>query len=302
MKRILRVAATVLVVTALLAAVLLAATYLLSNRKQHRLVEITVTPIDFADYEDSAGRGQYLYETRGCRECHGDNGAGRVVIDAAENGLYVRSPNITRGAGSVAGSYSDTDWVRLLRHGIKPSHMPVFVMPAEDSARLSDEDVAALATYVRNLPAVSGAGAGFRLPLALRAMYVLGVFKDAAEKIDHATTAAKRVVIAATAQYGEYVADTCIGCHGPKLAGGKIPGAPPSWPSAANLTSAPDSAMSRYASLAEFHNMIRTGRRPDGSEISGVMPFDSLGGMSDVEIEALFLFLKSLEPQPLGQR
>lgn len=283
---------------ALLVAILAGAAYVLSDRKQYRLVDVPVAAIDFGAYTDPAGRGRYLYETRGCRECHGESGAGRVIVDDKKHGLYVRSPNITSGAGGAAKTYTDTDWVRLLRHGIKPSHEPAFVMPAEDSALLSDEDVAALAAYVRTLPPQNGERAEFRIPLMLRAMYVVGAFKDAAEKIDHSKPVARSVAVEATASYGKYVAATCTGCHGSGLAGGRIPGAPPSWPAAANLTPAPDSAMSRYPSVVEFRDMMRTGRRPDGSAISTVMPFSSLAKMSDVEVEAVFLFLKSLKPRP----
>ncbi len=297
-----RVAVAVIGVGALLVSMLVGATYLLSNLKQHRLVELSVARVDFGARADAAGRGRYLYETRGCRECHGEDGAGRVVINDTKHGLYIKSPNITGGAGSAARTYRDTDWVRLLRHGIKPSNEPVFVMPAEETAQLSDEDVAALANHVRGFPERDASGAEFRIPLMLRAMYVLGVVKDAAEKIDHSLPAARSVAIEATVNYGRYAAETCAGCHGRGFAGGKIPGAPPSWPAAANLTSAPDSAMARYTSLSDFRDMLRTGRRPDGSAISSAMPFSSLGRMNDVEIEALFLFLKSLEPRSLGYR
>jgi hypothetical protein len=48
--------------------------------------------------------------------------------------------------------------------------------------------------------------------------------------------------------------------------------------------------------------MLRTGKRPDGSAISDVMPFKSLVYMDDAELDALFAFLKTVEPRPSGQR
>ena len=42
--------------------------------------------------------------------------------------------------------------------------------------------------------------------------------------------------------------------------GGRIPGAPPDWPAAANLTPGIGSAMLRYGSAEAFRTMLRTGR------------------------------------------
>ena len=72
------------------------------------------------------------------------------------------------------------------------------------------------------------------------------VIKDAAEKIDHALPPPQPIAAAVTAEYGAYVANACMGCHGPSLTGGKMPGTPPDWPAAANLTPGSDSAMPRY--------------------------------------------------------
>ena len=102
--------------------------------------------------------------------------------------------------------------------------------------------------------------------------------------------------------HGAYVANACIGCHGPGLAGGRIPGAPPDWPAAANLTPGAGTALANYADEKAFVAMMRSGVRPDGSAISTVMPFGSLKAMSDIDLEALFLYLKSLAPRAAGSR
>ena len=66
--------------------------------------------------------------------------------------------------------------------------------------------------------------------------------------------------------------------------------------------SAPDSAMARYTSADQFKSMLRTGKRPDGTPISDVMPFKSLVYMDDGELDALYAYLKTIEPRPFGQR
>lgn len=93
----------------------------------------------------------------------------------------------------------------------------------------------------------------------------------------------------------------CIGCHGEKLSGGKIPGAPPDWPAAANITPGEGSAMGRYKDAAQFMAMMHSGKRPDGTVIQ-VMPFDSLSKMNDVDTQALYVYLQTVPAKPFGQR
>jgi mono/diheme cytochrome c family protein len=274
----------------------------LADRKLHRIVQLPPLQVSFAPSAGQLEHGEYLFKTRGCMECHGADGAGHIVIDDKDSGFLVRAPNITSGSASPARSYTDTDWVRAVRHGVKPSGEPLFVMPSEDYAQMTDGDVGAIAAYVRSLPPAEGGAAEFKsLPLLFKALYLFGAIKDAAEKIDHDAPPFETVPDDLLAR-GKYVAQGCTGCHGPRFSGGKIPGAPPAWPAASNLTSAPDGAMARYLSAEHFKTMFRTGKRPDGSAVSTVMPFTSLAHMSDAELDALFAFLKSLDARPSGQR
>ena len=104
-----------------------------------------------------------------------------------------------------------------------------------------------------------------------------------------------------TLEHGAYVANTCIGCHGAQLSGGKIPGAPPEWPAAANLTPGAGSALAHYPDADAMLVMFRTGKRPDGSAVSTVMPFGGLKEMNETDVRALYLHLKSLPARSSGQ-
>ena len=245
-------------------------------------------------------RGRYLFASRGCAECHGANGAGKVFID--EGGLFARAPNISPGPGSVVARYQAADWERALRHGIKPDGRPLLIMPSEDYSRWTDADLAAVVAYVRSLPPAAGSAAEFRLPLPVRVLYGYGLVKDAAEKIDHTLPPSQPVPEGPTVEHGRYVAQMCVGCHGPGLSGGRIPGSPPDWPAAANLTSGEGSVLPRYADAAAFRASMRSGRRPDGTAISGVMPFPSLREMSDVDLDAVHAYLQTVPARPAGQR
>jgi hypothetical protein len=58
----------------------------------------------------------------------------------------------------------------------------------------------------------------------------------------------------------------------------------------------------RYADATAFRTAMRSGKRPDGSTISGVMPFQSLREMSDTDLGAIRAYLQSVPPLPAGQR
>ena len=98
------------------------------------------------------------------------------------------------------------------------------------------------------------------------------------------------------ADYGAYLAQTCTGCHGPDLAGQRVPGTPPELPEAANLT--PHANGLAGWSEADFVKVIRQGLRPDGRELHGFMPWKVYAHMTDDELRAIWLHLSALPPQP----
>ncbi len=273
----------------------------LGDRKSQRQVDVTVSAVAVPSDAASLERGAYLFASRGCAECHGANGAGREFINDGKN-MSVKSPNISTGPGSVVACYSTVDWVRTLRHGVKPNGQPVFIMPSEDYNRLTDADIGALIAYAKQLPAATGNGLEAKVPALVKTLYAAGLIQDAAEKIDHRLASAAPVPAAVSAEHGAYVANMCIGCHGAHLSGGKVPGGPPDWPPAANLTPGDGSAMTRYTNADQFVAMLRSGKRPDGSAVNAAMPFASLGALNDVDAQALYLHLKALPPVAVGKR
>jgi mono/diheme cytochrome c family protein len=272
----------------------------LGDRKAARHVEVAVAPVVVPGDAGSIERGRYLFASRGCADCHGANGAGKAFLD--DGGMFAKAPNISTGPGNVVASYRPEDWVRTIRHGVKPTGQPLFIMPSEDYNRLSDADLGALVAYLKQLPPAGGEGAVLRVPPLVKTLYAAGMIRDAAEKIDHALPPAVPVVEDGSATHGAYVANMCIGCHGAHLSGGKIPGGPPDWPAAANLTPGEGSGMARYTDARQFVAMLRTGKRPDGSAVSTVMPFSSLRQLSDADVQALYTHLKGLAPVAAGNR
>ncbi len=192
MNKLTKIVGGALAVLAASVGVAAGAAMLLSERKLNRVVDVDVAQVDLAAFEPDMARGEYLFLTRGCSECRGAQGEGRLAMDHPDSGLRVYTPNITRGGGGAAATYSDTDWIALLRHGLKPSRQPVFIMPSEDYAQMADEDVASLVAYIRALPPAPERKAELRIPLMVKALYAFGVATDAAEKIDHTRRAPAR--------------------------------------------------------------------------------------------------------------
>ncbi len=301
MNRKFKFVAVILAVLVVIAGLAAVAVNKISASVAHRIVEVSVIAVPYDTNPEALVRGKHLFESRGCSECHGADGNGKVMLNES-NGLYIKTPNITTGEHGATAKYGEVDWVRTIRHGVKPSGQPVFLMPSEDFNRLTDADLAALVAYVRSLPAGDGTGAVIKLPLVLKALYAFGKIKDAAAKIDHSLPPSTPIPEGATPEYGAYVANMCRGCHGEGFSGGRIPGSPPHWPPAANLTPGEGSAIARYSNVEAFRNMLRTGVRPDGAAVNTVMPFASLNKLSDVEIEAVFAYLKTLPPKAAGGR
>lgn len=254
----------------------------------------------FSQRPDSAlvARGEHLVTSfGGCVECHGENLAGRTIIDDPAIGT-VAGANLTRGG--VGARLTDADFERAIRHGIGHDGRALKVMPSRDYIGMSDVDLAAIVGYIRSRPAVHEAPAPIRVGPVARALFVAGKMPMLnAERIDHATRA-RSVAAGPTREYGEYVASVgCMGCHGPSLSGGPIDGAPPDWVQAANLT--PAGRPGRWTEQ-DFVRVLRTGVRPDGTPVNKLMPVHLTKNLTDEETHALWLYLKSIPAMPTGAR
>ena len=264
----------------------------------------TLEPYPITVTSDSATvvRGEHLVTVIGkCTDCHGANMGGRIFIDDADKMGRVIAPNLTKGAGGVGTLLTDAQMVRAIRRGIKHDSTSALIMPADDYQYFSDEDVAAVVAYVRSLPAVDNQLPQSTLgPLgrALSAAGQLPVFM--AEQVDPNIKFVKSVVADTSVDYGQYMAHTggCTGCHGPGLSGGKIPGTPPEWPAAANLT---PTGLSKYSD-EQIETILRTGKRPDGSAVNEIMPWKYTTKMTPLEMRATIKYLRTVAPKPFGGR
>ncbi len=269
--------------------------FAISERIQRTVHEVPEHPLPVATDSATIERGRHLATIRGCVDCHAADLGGAMIIDDPAIG-HIGGANLT--AGRAAGVLSDRDWERAVRHGVRQDGRALLVMPSEEFTSMSDEDLAAIVAYARSLPPRHTPTLPVSLGPVLRALAAAGQVKLAAAVVPHTRPHAARVKVEATPEYGRYLAAGCTGCHGAGFSGGKIPGAPPEWKPAANIT---PSGIGHYRA-DDFTRLLRTGMRPDGSAVDSLMPWRLTKEMTDTEIAALYAYLLTVPAREYGTR
>jgi cytochrome c553 len=242
--------------------------------------------------EAAIERGRHLTAARyGCTDCHGDDFSGGVMMDAMPVARAF-GPNLTLGEGSVVRDYTAADWDRTVRHGIGPGGRPL-VMPSIDFQYMSDQELSDIVAYIRSLPSVDNEMPAAEMGPIGKFLLARGDFRLSADDIPSHDTPHDAMPPQAVADvaFGRHLAATCMGCHKSDFTGGPM-GGDPSWAPAANLTTGNVDDWT----LEEFKTLLRTGVRPDGTSVlvpmTFIMPYAQR--MTEVEIEAMYLFLRSL--------
>jgi cytochrome c553 len=288
MRKLLKAIAVLLSVVLLAAGGLLALAWWKADQALARRYTVNDPPLSLSRDTATLALGAHLFATRGCADCHGADGTGKLAVDAGPVGKLI-GPNIT--SGGVTRNMSADQIAAAIRHGVKPDGHPMIFMPTGDFHDMGDADTAALVAYVQSLPpSANDPGATQIRPLGY-VLYLFGKFPMIpAEKLDHAPRARATPAVAATAEYGKYIAQGCTGCHGSNFAGQHVPGTPPDFPDAQNLTPANIGAWTNE----DFRRALRTGKRPDGSAINEFMPWRTFAKLSDTEIDALWAYIDAL--------
>ena len=243
-------------------------------------------------------RGEHLVRViSACTSCHGANLGGQVFISSPALGT-VYGPNLTAGAGGIGAAYTDQDWVRALRHGVRRDGTPLLIMPSRDFAELSHADLADVVSYIASVPPVSNQTPPASLGPLGRVLFVTHQIPLASDQVRQDNPKPSTVQPGVSVEYGRYLARIggCLACHGAHLSGGHLEGAP-SDPPAQNLTPAGDLA---HWSFLQFQQTLRTGVRPNGTNLAPFMPWPTIAQMTDDELLAIYKFLKTVPPRQSG--
>lgn len=230
---------------------------------------IPVEAVNMPTDSDAVAHGRHIAIVWACTKCHGENLSGMLLADDPFLGTIPAS-NLTSGNGGIARSYTDVDWIRAIRHGVKPdSRVEVFMY--DYYSTMSDQDLGDLIAYLKQIPPVDSdypaTGFGSIFPIAP----AVGLFTPAAELIAHGAPRTTDPVSGATIEYGRYLSAICFECHSSNLA----------------------DKLEKWEQ-EDFIRAVRTGVLPNGKHLSPAMPLKTYGEMNDMELTALWLYLQSL--------
>ena len=258
--------------------------------------------------QGEAKRGEYLAKAAGCAGCHTEERkdappyAGGRALKTPFGTFY--GPNITPHASAGVGRWSEADFVRALRLGLRPDgahYFPAFPYPA--FTRITDADLRDLWAYLRTLApsARQNQEHDLRFPFGWRWLvagwkwlfFVPGAF--AADAKQPAALQRGAYLVEALGHCGEcHTARNFLGglkrdrplagaAKGPK--GDRVP----------NLTP----ARLKKWSDAELKSFLQTGLTPDGdvaAETMGEVIRNTTGELAPDDLAALIGYLRALAP------
>jgi mono/diheme cytochrome c family protein len=210
--------------------------------------------------------------------------------------------NLTPDVETGIGGWTDAQLIKAIREGVRPDGRLIGPpMPMEFYRNISDSDVAAIVAYLRAQAPVRNvvAKSVYRMPLPPAYGPALGRVSapPASDKL----------------KYGEYLAQIghCMECHTPRAAdgqlqmqalgaGGQVFRGPWGENVARNLT--PHETGLKGWSDAEIAKAVRSGVDRNGKPYRPPMAYAFYKNISDADMAALTLYLRSLKPQAIGSK
>ena len=295
MGRVLRWIIYALVAVVVLVAVGSVAVVLTSNHEVEAHVVVVPPPPTLG--RGDVARGKHIFNAvSSCVVCHGtDGGGGPIINDPAM--AILNASNLTRGPGGVGTTYSDADYDRAIRRGIRPDGTRLLVMPSWDYAAMSDDDAASVIAYIRSLPPVDRATPRVKLGPVARVLIATHKLPFDATRIADEGPPPSPPPPMKTLPYGQYLARIggCMGCHGTHLSGGHLAGGPND-PPASNITPA---GIGTWSDV-QFMLTLTKGVDPNHHQLNDFMPWRTIRNMTDDELEAIYKYLQSVPPRPTG--
>lgn len=270
------------------------------DASMEKVYDVPVPTITLSSDPAVLARGKHLVEAVGActsGDCHGPALGGGRPLAMGPLGTF-QGPNVS--SKGALGQYSDGELARLLKHGLKKDGRSLRFMPVQEgTAWLAESEIAAMIAYLRTVP-------GIDAPSGTSSVGILGKILDrrdampldVARRIDHAHPVG--LLPAPTAEYGQHLAGNCQGCHGKRLSGGRIPGAPKNMPVPPNLT--PHASGLGPWTYEDFVKFFRTSIKKNGQPLEPFMPMDAFSHLDEVELRALWEYLHSIPALEAGQR
>lgn len=229
---------------------------------------IRVEALSIPSDPDSVVHGKHVASVWGCNKCHGEN-LGGILLDNDPFLGTIPASNLTSGEGGIAQFYSDADWIRAIRHGVKRDGRGENFM--YEYSTMSDRDLRDLIAYLKQIPRVDSDYPAEHLGPILAVASAVRLFTPTVERIDHSSPRPADPVPGATIEYGKYLSAICFECHSPNLA----------------------SKVGNWKQQ-DFIRAVRTGVLPNGKQLGPAMK--SFGEMNDTELTALWYYFTNAKP------
>jgi cytochrome c553 len=236
---------------------------------------IMVESVNIPTDADAIARGQHVSVIWACTRCHGEDLSGKILTNDPIEGTIptfaaIPAPNLTSGVGGIGQTYTDTDWIRAIRHAIKPNNQAQIYMYV---STLSDQDLGDLIAYLKQIPPVDTDSPAISYGPFLPIAPALGIYTPAAELIDHNAPRPTDPEPGVTAEYGKYLSGICAECHGNGI----------------------EKAVKNWKQ-EDFIHTFNTGVLPDGRQLGPTMSSKTFNEMNDTELAALWLYFTSAKP------
>ncbi|MES2987190.1 MAG: c-type cytochrome [Pseudomonadota bacterium] len=259
-----------------LIVLLLAVVYGGSQWKMRRGHDVALTELAIPNDAASIAEGGRLAKIAGCRDCHGPNGEGLVLVDDPALGRLAPP-----ALAAVAMRYSNAELERAIRHGVRADGTALYVMPTLAHRYLADDDTARIIAWIRSLRAKpDDSTATTRFGPVGRALLLAGVLSSSV----HPEKVSKPM---RPADMGRYVVDfSCSGCHALHTSRPSDDG---------KQTVPPLAAVAASYDLPAFQKLMRTGIGISGKDL-GMMTEAAKGGLhvlTDAEIAQIHNYLKA---------
>lgn len=267
---------------------------------------VSLSLLSSASAETLLERGTYLMNSIvACGNCHTPKGpkvdlpgmelAGMARIYVIDK-ITANAPNITPDKLTGIGTWTDAQIITAIREGKRPDGSVIGPpMPISLYRKMSDRDVKAIVTYLRQVKAVNNTvpKSVYRIPLPTSYGPPVSSVPDVPRENKVA--------------YGAYLAGPaghCIECHspmgphGPDIehqlgAGGfEFPGP---WGISVSVNITPTGLKDRTD--AEIKTMITKGLRPDGSRMLPPMAYSYYANIKPADLDAIVAYLRTLPPK-----
>ena len=278
----------------LIITVVTAAVFFITESDRLRTYPLTNYDIEIPDDSISIAHGERIYTIRGCVDCHGSNLGGKIIQSGLLTGIITAS-NLSPSPASPIYDYSSEDLVRVIREGVKPTGKSVIMMPSHKFQVIHKTDIESLIAYIRSVEPVDRRLPSTSLNLPVRFYYFVNrnLTLFPASMIKRPVEFPEEDEPLSRIEKGAYIASSCVGCHGHHLDGGPVPGAPPTWPIAPDLTT---SGVAGSWTKEEFVRSLREGISADGRHLDErYMPWQAFGQLTDEEFDLLWNYMQTLD-------